>query len=445
MCVGNLRVILVVGFLLFIEGGTRADDPQDEADVSFSTDIAPILLEQCVTCHGARLAESGYRLDSYQALATVMTSGQQAIVVGDPDSSELFQRLIHDDLDLRMPLDADALTAEQVGLFRSWIEAGAVFDGGSKQQVLSSLLPMIVHPPAPEKYPAALPISAIAFDPTLQEIYVSGYHEITAWSPEGDLLRRFPNQGQRTYSIDINFEQHRLLASGGTPGKLGEVRIFDQKSGELITTLVRAEEVILDAKFSPDGAKIAVGLPSGAVEIFDSQTNQKQMTLLGHSDQITSLTWHADGDWLGTTSRDKAAKIFSLDAKRSLSTFGGHTDCVNSLAFLDRDEVVTVSDDGKAAVWSLRDGRRRREAVSGRPPLLEVVRLEGSYLVSGANEAHVFELGSNRKLKGITSVGDWLSVVAKRSATDLSVIGLHSGEVLIQGQDHPATRFLAKP
>ena len=160
---------------------------------------------------------------------------------------------------------------------------------------------------------------------------------------------------------------------------------------------------------------------------------------------LTSLVWHPTEDRIGTTSRDKSAKIFDVGLARSVSTFAGHTDCVNALAFLDGDEVITVSDDGKAVVWSLRDGRRRRDAIAGKMPLLDVVRLGQRYLVSGVNETHIFEVGSNRKLKGVVSQGDWMTTLAKQGIENLVVIGLHSGEVVVRNQQDTIDRFSAQP
>ena len=430
---------------LFLSTGLRAEDGASGKLISFSNEIAPVLQQRCVPCHGPKLAESGYRVDSYRALQAEMTSGEQAIVPDAPEMSELFQRLVHEDSDLRMPAEADALDSMEIELIREWIEQGAVFDGHSPDQILISLIPGVRHPAPPAKYPAPLPISAIAFDPAMNNIFVSGYHEITAWSLSGDLIRRFSNQGQRTYSIDLDPGGKQFLASGGTPGVIGEVRVFDQESGQVLAILARADEVILDARYSPDGTQVAVAMPDGSVQLYDTKTNQEQLTLLGHSDQVTSLTWHPDGQRIGTTSRDKAAKVFDAKTGKSISTFAGHTDCVNSLAFLDGDDVITVSDDGKASVWSANDGRRRREAVSGKDPWLDVARHEKVYVVSGADRLIVFEIGSNRKISELASEGDWMTVVAKEGSNNAKVIGLHSGNVITQNAENEVTRFSVQP
>ena len=44
--------------------------------ISFVSQVAPILQERCVACHGPQMAEGGYRLDSYDRLVAAGASGQ---------------------------------------------------------------------------------------------------------------------------------------------------------------------------------------------------------------------------------------------------------------------------------------------------------------------------------------------------------------------------------
>ena len=38
--------------------------------VSFTNDIAPILVQKCLTCHGAEKNKGGFRLDTYDSLGS---------------------------------------------------------------------------------------------------------------------------------------------------------------------------------------------------------------------------------------------------------------------------------------------------------------------------------------------------------------------------------------
>ena len=100
--------------------------PQISDDrVNFSRDIRPILSNTCFKCHGpdANTREAGLRLDSQ--VSAIEESG--SVIAGDSDASELFQRLITDDLDTLMPPPESgrSLSKEQIELIRKWIDQGA--------------------------------------------------------------------------------------------------------------------------------------------------------------------------------------------------------------------------------------------------------------------------------------------------------------------------------
>ncbi|MEM0926180.1 MAG: PSD1 and planctomycete cytochrome C domain-containing protein, partial [Planctomycetota bacterium] len=93
--------------------------------VRFARDVQPILAKHCLLCHGPDDAEGGLRLSSRELALAVTDSGRHAIVPGNVDDSELFQRVNSDDPDLRMPPEGDGLSPREVSILREWIEQGA--------------------------------------------------------------------------------------------------------------------------------------------------------------------------------------------------------------------------------------------------------------------------------------------------------------------------------
>jgi YHS domain-containing protein/mono/diheme cytochrome c family protein len=96
-----------------------------QAAVEFQKDIAPILLQRCVKCHGAEKQKGDLRLDRR---AHVFPEDTEVWTVqpGKPDDSELLRRLgLPADDDDRMPNEGEPLAAEQIDLVRRWIAAGA--------------------------------------------------------------------------------------------------------------------------------------------------------------------------------------------------------------------------------------------------------------------------------------------------------------------------------
>jgi len=100
--------------------------------VDFATQIRPILSDNCFFCHGpdASHREGGLRLDQAEEAFSEGDSGETAIVPGKPDQSELLQRILSDDPDLRMPKHESGkqLEPDEVALIKRWIEEGASWD-----------------------------------------------------------------------------------------------------------------------------------------------------------------------------------------------------------------------------------------------------------------------------------------------------------------------------
>jgi len=93
-----------------------------QAEVDFAKQVAPLLEQQCVKCHGPEKSKGKLRLDSRGAAF----KNEEVIVAGKAADSELYRRVIlpagDDDI---MPAEGDPLTEEQQNLLRDWINEGA--------------------------------------------------------------------------------------------------------------------------------------------------------------------------------------------------------------------------------------------------------------------------------------------------------------------------------
>ena len=367
------------------------------------------------------------------------------MIAEKPDKSKLFQVLIHEDENSRMPSESDPLPDTSINLIRNWIQQGAAFDGASEDQLLSSLLPKTEHPQPPKNYPAAIPLSAIAFHPSQSQLLVSGYHEITIWNLKGELVNRITNQGERTYAIDIHPTLPHVLTASGTPGVTGEVRIFNLSTGALASVLATADEVIMDARYSPDGNTIAVAMPDGSTRLIDSKTGSEKRQLLGHSDQVCSVSWHADGKRLATASRDHTAKIFDCQNGVSVATFTGHTKSVNDVAFVNHDQAVSVSDDGTAQLWNADNGKRMREMARNKTPILTLSIAPEKIAVSGALETQWFKRDGRQSIKRFTDSDAWTTITVFDSSGEIFAAGTQSGEIVVRQKEQEPIRFNAIP
>ncbi|MEM9412156.1 MAG: DUF1549 domain-containing protein, partial [Planctomycetota bacterium] len=94
-----------------------------EEKIDFNRQIRPILNAHCISCHGPDEADrqAGLRLDNFEGAT------EYAVVPGDVEDSEAFQRIVTDDEDIRMPPaeHGEPLNEKEIELLRNWISQGA--------------------------------------------------------------------------------------------------------------------------------------------------------------------------------------------------------------------------------------------------------------------------------------------------------------------------------
>jgi mono/diheme cytochrome c family protein len=102
----------------------------DKKDVTYDKDIKPIFEKSCFGCHGADKQKSKLRLDSAAAAIKGGENGPD-IVKGKSAESTLVHAvagLLDEDENMPPSEKRDkypALTKEQIGLVRAWIDQGA--------------------------------------------------------------------------------------------------------------------------------------------------------------------------------------------------------------------------------------------------------------------------------------------------------------------------------
>jgi len=108
-------------------GATPAPDVASLPD--FVRDVQPILATSCVRCHGPAVRKGLLRLHTRKDLLEGGESGE-VVVPGDPASSLLYQKLLSQKPEARMPQEADALPPGEIETIRRWVQAGAPWPEG---------------------------------------------------------------------------------------------------------------------------------------------------------------------------------------------------------------------------------------------------------------------------------------------------------------------------
>lgn len=110
--------------LLFIPWTVPA---QTTPKVSFSHDVAPILTESCMQCHGREPLMGNLDLRTREAALKGAAHGP-VIVPGNAADSHLYRHLMGQELP-QMPLGG-RLPDSQIAIIKNWIDSGAAWDSG---------------------------------------------------------------------------------------------------------------------------------------------------------------------------------------------------------------------------------------------------------------------------------------------------------------------------
>ncbi len=310
--------------VLLLQSGTAGGPPTRATGVSFLRDVAPIVLKRCAGCHGERRDSGGYRMHTYAAILRPGASGAAGVVPRAATKSELFKRIVANG-PRRMPMQDDPLSAGQIETIRRWIDAGAVFDGTDPTSSFRSQLGPRTHPPAPPAYRAAVPVLAVALSPGGDEVYVGGYHEVTVWRTDtGKLARRIGNLPQRTQSLAFSPDGRKLLVAGGTPGEYGELAVVDVARGVRERVLEACDEVLISARFKPDGECVVAGGADAAVRVYEFKTGRRLWQSRVQADWVTGVAFSGDGRFVAASSKDMTVKIFDAGSGALFATYTGH-------------------------------------------------------------------------------------------------------------------------
>jgi hypothetical protein len=119
----------------------------EPARVSFNRDVRPIMSDTCFRCHGPdkNARKTSMRLDLREEATTPTRSGRVPIVPGDPDKSEIVQRVFATGARIMPPASAHKeLTAAQKDIIRRWVAEGAVYEGHWAYQAVTR--PVVPEP-----------------------------------------------------------------------------------------------------------------------------------------------------------------------------------------------------------------------------------------------------------------------------------------------------------
>ena len=115
-------------------------------------------------------------------------------------------------------------------------------------------------------------------------------------------------------------------------------------------------DMVVDAVFSPDGARILTASWDKTAKLLDA-TSGRLLGVFAHQGTVNTATFSPDGARILTASADHSAKLWDVASGKLISSFG-HQDEVNDATFSpDGARVLTASTDKTARLWDAASGK----------------------------------------------------------------------------------------
>ncbi|MFV1993826.1 MAG: DUF1549 domain-containing protein, partial [Verrucomicrobiales bacterium] len=283
-----------------------------EDPVSYYEDIRPLFQAKCHGCHQPAKAKGDYVMTTHERL---LAGGEEdvAIVPGKPELSYLIEQIVPTEGAAEMPKKDEPFDQSEIALVRKWIAAGALDDTPENAVQRFDL----EHPPAYTKAPV---ITAIDYSPDGKLLAVAGFHEVLLHAADPDesgaVAARLIGLSERIESLAFSPDGKKLAVTGGLPGRMGEVQIWDVAKRELKVSVPVTYDTVYGASWSPDGKLVAFGCADNSVRAINASTGKQVLFQGAHSDWVLDTDFSLDGKHLISVGRDMAAKLTEVETER---------------------------------------------------------------------------------------------------------------------------------
>src|SRR5262249_50862697 len=130
------------------------------------------------------------------------------------------------------------------------------------------------------------------------------------------LVGRLVGLSERVQSLAFAPDGKLLAVAGGSPGRFGEVQVWDVARRKLKLSVPVTFDTLYRVSLSHDGTKIAFGCADTTLRAIDAATGQQVLFQGAHSDWVLGTTFSRDSTYLVSISRDRSMKLTRVDTQR---------------------------------------------------------------------------------------------------------------------------------
>jgi WD40 repeat protein/mono/diheme cytochrome c family protein len=312
-----VRLSALVGAVLALSGSPLAgaeppEKPKEPSEVSYYRQVRPLFVQHCQGCHQPAKKGGGYVMTSHADLLKAGEADQPGVVPGKPEESYLLEQIRPRSGGRRpeMPRGREPLSEKDVELIARWITQGAKDDTPMSDRLLIDAK----HPPVYELPPV---LTSLDYSPDGSLLAVSGYHEVLLHKADGsELVGRLVGLSERVQSLAFSPDGESLAVAGGSPGRFGEVQIWDVERKKLRLSVPVTFDTIYGISWSHDGSKVAFGCADNTLRALDAETGKQLLYQGAHNDWVLGTVFSKDSSYLVSISRDRSMKLTDVQTQR---------------------------------------------------------------------------------------------------------------------------------
>ena len=247
--------------------------------------------------------------------------------------------------------------------------------------------PTILSPPNPE---TTSPIAAVAIDRSGRRGAAATMDgRVRLWDTRsGELVTTL--RGSDAPALSVSFHPDgALLAVGSSDASLRVWRLSTPDQPELE---LRHADAVRAVAYSPDGARLAAGTARGEVTLWSAGDGREIGRFTHGPGQVLTLAFGPRGEHLATGGTDQNLRLFQLARALADEPDRGHTAAVIGVDFApDGQTLATGGNDQTIRLWDTDTGAQRR-VLSGRTPSRTTgvdFSPEGDLLVAAGTDGHL--------------------------------------------------------
>jgi WD40 repeat protein len=287
-------------------------DKQPTGPVSYYRDVRPLLALHCQGCHQPAKPLGGYVMTSHADLFKAGDHNRPGIVASKPDESLVLEQIrVGAGGKAEMPKNKSPLPPKDFETIRRWIAEGAKDDTPPSARLAAV---DAEHPPVYALLPV---VPSLDYSPDGTLLAVAGYHEILLHKADGSgLVARLVGLSERVQSVAFSPDGKSLAVAGGSPGRFGEIQVWDVDKKKLRLSVSLTYDTIYGLSWSPNGVFLAFGCADNTLRAIEASTGKQVVYQGAHNDLVLGTVFSRDSRYIASISRDMSMKLTEVETQR---------------------------------------------------------------------------------------------------------------------------------